>query len=858
MVHSMLRFRHLLSATCLASCAVAVGAQYPSQGYPSQGYPSTGYSQFAPMSDADQLAQQLRILAADPTNLYALVNAGNLSLKLGDTDGAAALFTRAEKVAPANPQVKAGMARLLVNAQRPGEALRLFQEAASLGASERDFGSDRALAYDLIGQQDRAQREYRSILRRVTDDETTRRYALSLGISGLKDPALALLDPLNRRSDRGAWRVRAFVLAMNGDRAGAERIATTMMPPGMADGLRPFFDRLPRLSAVDRAFAVHFGEVRPNATRVADARRVPALPALAPEPNPFPPVAATVQVAAADTGKKKSKRDKKLAAAVAARTPYVAPLPPPPAPTAAQLASLGSTRLPAPADAYGFGAQPRRATVLPPPPDAYRPAPTQLAQATLPPAAGRITAAPAPVPDESGDEGPDEVLPVTTRAPATQPATPPVRLATNALTPPTSAPAANPAIVPSPVAPTFSGALTPGFAASTPVPQAPPPAVPATQLAAVAPNVINPAPAISATPTVAPATAIPDPAPAAVVPAAQPAMSTSGPALVVPPPVGAEGDAVLAAIVANIKVPESELAPTATASAPQGALLSNIEKRADPTVKAALASTAPARERAGVKPSLTAADLRKDARGRFLDAQGRPLLTGKGVPMDAKAAIAWLTTRDPAYAAKLAKADEDETPALPKKNARGQFVDARGRPLLDARGRPMTEKAAAAWAAAQDKVADATPAKGKADALPKKNARGQFVDAKGKPLLDARGRPMDAKQAAAWLAAGGKPQADKKDMPEKAEPARIWVQVAGGANEDMLAKEWARVQGQSAALKGKQGWTTPLRATNRVLTGPFKTSAEAMALVNQLKKQGVSAFMFTSGAGQKVARLGAK
>ena len=31
-----------------------------------------------------------------------------------------------------------------------------------------------------------------------------------------------------------------------------------------------------------------------------------------------------------------------------------------------------------------------------------------------------------------------------------------------------------------------------------------------------------------------------------------------------------------------------------------------------------------------------------------------------------------------------------------------------------------------------------------------------------------------------------------------------------------------------------------------------------MALVNQLKKQGVSAFMFTSDAGQKVVRLGAK
>ena len=60
------------------------------------------------------------------------------------------------------------------------------------------------------------------------------------------------------------------------------------------------------------------------------------------------------------------------------------------------------------------------------------------------------------------------------------------------------------------------------------------------------------------------------------------------------------------------------------------------------------------------------------------------------------------------------------------------------------------------------------------------------------------------------------------------------------------------------ALAGRQGWTTPLRATNRVLAGPFKTDAEARAFVNQLGKSGVSAFAFTSDAGQKVERLPAK
>src|SRR3546814_14323681 len=61
-------------------------------------------------------------------------------------------------------------------------------------------------------------------------DETARRYALSLGISGQKDAAIAILDPLLREQDRAAWRDRAFILAMNGDVDEAEKIAKALMP----------------------------------------------------------------------------------------------------------------------------------------------------------------------------------------------------------------------------------------------------------------------------------------------------------------------------------------------------------------------------------------------------------------------------------------------------------------------------------------------------------------------------------------------------------------------------------------------------------------------------------------------------
>src|SRR3546814_14639754 len=67
--------------------------------------------------------------------------------------------------------------------------------------------------------------DYRLALDQGKSDETARRYALSLGISGQKDAAIAILDPLLREQDRAAWRDRAFILAMNGDVDEAEKIA---------------------------------------------------------------------------------------------------------------------------------------------------------------------------------------------------------------------------------------------------------------------------------------------------------------------------------------------------------------------------------------------------------------------------------------------------------------------------------------------------------------------------------------------------------------------------------------------------------------------------------------------------------
>jgi hypothetical protein len=122
-------------------------------------------------------------------------------------------------------------------------------------------------------------------------------------------------------------------------------------------------------------------------------------------------------------------------------------------------------------------------------------------------------------------------------------------------------------------------------------------------------------------------------------------------------------------------------------------------------------------------------------------------------------------------------------------------------------------------------------------------------------------KPATRPSGTAAADAKGKKKADTpKPKPKPpAEPARAWVQVGIGQDETLLPRTWAKiVKANPVAFRGKAGWWTPLRATNRLLTGPFKNADDAQAFVNTLKKAGVSAYTFTSEAGQKVTKLPAK
>jgi Flp pilus assembly protein TadD len=234
---------------------------------------------------ADRLSRHLRELASDPTSLSALIGAGQASLEVGDANAALGFFARADERSSRNGPVKAGLARALLMLGNPREALKMFDAANDLGVPDAQLAADRGLAYDLRGDQRRAQQDYALALTRGADDEVAKRYALSLGISGERDRALQLLDPLLYKRDQGAWRARAFVLAMTGDTANANQIVRQVMPERMAQTMEPFLARLAALNPAQKAAAVHLGEMPSN---VRFAARTPQPSATSPAPSPAP------------------------------------------------------------------------------------------------------------------------------------------------------------------------------------------------------------------------------------------------------------------------------------------------------------------------------------------------------------------------------------------------------------------------------------------------------------------------------------------------------------------------------------------------------------------------------------------
>lgn len=315
---------------------VLLGAQAATaQSQPSGATPALEVTQ---PEGAAELGRHLSRLASNPRDVDALIGAGEAALKLNDPRAATGFFARAQEISPSNARVKAGLARSMVGMENPVEALRLFNEAVRLGTREADIAFDRGLAFDLTGDPARAQNDYKVALERDPRNPVLiRRYAVSLGISGNWQEADRLLDPLLRKSDRNAWRDRAFIFAMNGRAKEAQDITSAMMPPNMAAAIQPFMDRMPSLTAGQRAAAVHFGNFPAGTVRTAGAGiAAPPKPGTPPVSKPVSPAAPAASVATASQARQRRRAEPKQPATAQPATP-ARPAANPPARTVAEV-----------------------------------------------------------------------------------------------------------------------------------------------------------------------------------------------------------------------------------------------------------------------------------------------------------------------------------------------------------------------------------------------------------------------------------------------------------------------------------------------------------------------------------------
>lgn len=244
-------------------------------------------------SPAAALARYVRALTSDPKDFQSLIGAGRAALELGDAQAAAGFFARADEVSPQSPLPQLGMGAVSVANGDPSAAMPYFIRAQRLGATQAMLGCDRGLAYDMMGQQALAQADYRSALSGRDSDETRRRLALSLAISGDKAGALAAIGPLAAKGDASSPRVRAFVLALTGDTAAAMRAIDSAIPGSWAS-VAPFLQRLPNLGAGQKAAAVNLG-IFPDGGSTAFAS-LPARPVVASAPSRTSTMAVSQQV----------------------------------------------------------------------------------------------------------------------------------------------------------------------------------------------------------------------------------------------------------------------------------------------------------------------------------------------------------------------------------------------------------------------------------------------------------------------------------------------------------------------------------------------------------------------------------
>lgn len=228
----------------------------------------------------------VRAIALKPDDARVLLAAGEEALLAGDVDAAFGFLGRAATLDPRNARARAGYGRALTLSMRPKDALTLFDQAVRLGISEGEIAGDRGLARDLLGENRRAQRDYRlALVQAPANTGIIQRLALSLAISGDREAALAAMQPITRDgSNPEAFRTLAFIHALTGNIALAHRTAAAHLSGAQADAFTPFFARISLLNDEEKAAAVFLGRL----PRVRMAQNDAPVPARVAPPNTDP------------------------------------------------------------------------------------------------------------------------------------------------------------------------------------------------------------------------------------------------------------------------------------------------------------------------------------------------------------------------------------------------------------------------------------------------------------------------------------------------------------------------------------------------------------------------------------------
>ena len=397
----------------------------------------------------------------------------------------------------------------------------------------------------------------------------------------------------------------------------------------------------------------------------------------------------------------------------------------------------------------------------------------------------------------------------------------------------------------------------------TPTPTATPRPVlqPAPRAAAPAPAPVqiaqaNPAPL----PTIAPSVATPTPAPVQIAAASPPlAATTSGP----PAP-----DLPTPAAAGHYDLPHDVARPSGHSAPTPAATVAAVKTIGTPVVHAPAAKSAPA---------VVATPEPKAIRLAAADDQPASPSTDAPTPKHAKAKPAASAGEDelpPArttgkHATPSASTDDSEPVSKPRRGARGTksaSIDTTDDTATDARTRKTAHGKVASADDGEDQATtkDRRHAHGKSTATDdadtstrsRKGGRGTKLAAAddGTGDADIKSRKGTHGRTASDDDAASSKSAKKESA--KAAPERVFVQVAGGANKDDMDKAWAGLKKKAPDLmKGHTPQTTPVKATNRLLVGPFKSEDEAQAFVNKMAGKGLSGFTVKTGKGQKVEKV---